>query len=322
MLDKPRYSRVSDIIDLIIFMQSKVNGVSIADIQDRFHVSRRTAERMRDSVLNIMPQVEEIDSPNERTKRWGFVNYSLREIINFSAEDVALLENISKNADEVSQRELKDIITKMKALNSKQINSIENEIEFLMHSEGYAIRQAPVYKIDLDILSTIRQGIKQGLKISAVYNGKQRILEPLGLLYGEKIHLIAREPKKGKGEYNYLLHKLTDVKLTEKKFSSKGFNLQEYANQSFGVYHGEIYDVELVFSKEVADDVMKYNFHPSQKVTPQKDGTVKVTFKASGDRHIIWHLFKWGTNVKILAPQKLVDLYKDYLKDVLYNLNK
>ena len=44
MDDKPRYSRVTDIIELIILMQSKVAGVSLNDIQEEFNVSRRTAE--------------------------------------------------------------------------------------------------------------------------------------------------------------------------------------------------------------------------------------------------------------------------------------
>jgi len=320
MDDKPRYSRVSDIIDLIILMQSKVNGISIQDIQERFYVSRRTAERMRDSVLNILPQVEELDSIDGRTKRWGFVNYSLKEVINFSAEDVALLEKLTKNIDEVSEKELKEIIVKMKALNRKKISSIENEVEFLMQSEGYAVRQLPVYKIDLTALSDIRQGIKQGLKISAKYHDKERLLEPLGILYGEKIHLIAREKEKGKGEYNYLLHKLKDVRLTNQSFSSDGFDMKEYANQSFGVYHGEIYDVKLLFSPEVAEDVLQYNFHPSQKMKQLEDGSVKVSFKASGDKHIIWHLFKWGDKVKILSPKSLIKTYKEYLETVLKEL--
>ena len=49
MEDKPRYSRVSDILDLITYMLSKVQGITIPDIMERYHVSRRTAERMRDS---------------------------------------------------------------------------------------------------------------------------------------------------------------------------------------------------------------------------------------------------------------------------------
>ena len=65
---KPRFSRITDLIELIIFMSSKLNGVSLADIQERFNVSRRTAERMRDSVMLALPQVDEIET-NERIKR-------------------------------------------------------------------------------------------------------------------------------------------------------------------------------------------------------------------------------------------------------------
>lgn len=42
---KPRYSRISDILELITLMQSKVLGVTLLDIEKRFSVSRRTAER-------------------------------------------------------------------------------------------------------------------------------------------------------------------------------------------------------------------------------------------------------------------------------------
>ena len=44
MSDKPRYSRISDILDLAIFMSSKIQGVTIMEIAERYNVSRRTAE--------------------------------------------------------------------------------------------------------------------------------------------------------------------------------------------------------------------------------------------------------------------------------------
>ena len=77
MEDKPRYSRVSDILDLITYMLSKVQGITIPDIMERYNVSRRTAERMRDSLLNIFPDVEEIEVPEDDYKHWGFSNRSL-----------------------------------------------------------------------------------------------------------------------------------------------------------------------------------------------------------------------------------------------------
>ena len=319
MKDKPRYSRVSDILDLIIFMLSRFNGVSLRDIQERYNISRRTAERMRDAVLASFPQVDEIET-DDRCKRWGFTNYSLNELVTFSNEDIALLENLKKTCDNLSQAEIEDIIIKMKALKHKFTKIDDEKIELILQSEGYAIRQTQNFKIDLEQVSVIREAIKEKKKLQAEYHDKIRILEPLGLIYGEKVHLIAREPQKGEGEYNYVLHKLRNVQITNELYDSKDFNLQEYSKASFGVYFGEIYDVKLKFIPESVEDVMNYNFHPTQKIKLQDDGSVIVTFKASGDKHIMWNLFKWGNAVEILAPLSLKNKYKNYINDIVKEL--
>lgn len=315
MEDKPRYSRVSDIIDLIVFMLSKLNGVSLNDIQERFNVSRRTAERMRDSVLSILPQVDEIET-NERCKRWGFTNYSLNELVSFSNENIAFLENLKPACDKMSQTELDEILTKIKALKYKHNKMDENQVELLLQSEGYAVRQSQNYKVDLNVVSVIRQAIKDNKKITVEYKGKKRILKPLGMIYGEKVHLIARERAKGDGEYNYVLHKIQNATITNDKFDPNGFDLQEFSKKSYGVYFGEIYNVKLKFIPEAAEDVLNYNFHPTQKIKQEPDGSVIVTFKASGDKHIMWNLFKWGYAVEILAPQDLKKKYKKYIDEI------
>ena len=316
MEDKPRYSKFSELIALIILMQSRFNGVSLQDIQDELNVSRRTAERIRDCLLNAMPQIDELE-PDGRCKRWGFINYSLSQLVSFTPSEIATLENLKQNCNKVSEADLKNVITKIKALNNKKISSLENEIEFILHSEGVAVKQAPNYKVNLETVSMIRNGIKEKLKISAEYNGKQKLLSPLGIIYGEKIYLIAREEDKGMGEYNYLLHKLSNAKLTRESFEPLGFDIQEFSKKSFGVYQGEIYDVKLKFSKEIAEEVLNYNFHPTQKGKFNEDGTYTVEFKASGSKEIIWHVFKWGTDCQILAPKSLKEEYKKYLEDVL-----
>lgn len=49
MEKKPRYSRISDILDLAVFMGSKIQGVTISEIAERYNTSRRTAGSMRRS---------------------------------------------------------------------------------------------------------------------------------------------------------------------------------------------------------------------------------------------------------------------------------
>ena len=74
--DKPRYSRLSDIIDLVFYIQNKPEGITLKEISIRYNVSRRTAERLRDAILNVLPQVDELES-DTKEKRWGFTDYSL-----------------------------------------------------------------------------------------------------------------------------------------------------------------------------------------------------------------------------------------------------
>ena len=320
MDDKPRYSRISDILDLAIFMSSKIEGVTLNKIAERYNVSRRTAERMRDSLTNIFPQVDEIET-NDNQKHWGFINYSIANLISFTPKEYANIEQLQRRTtNKEMKEELNKTLEKLKALNKKNYNNIENNIELILQTEGYAIRQMPQYKIDIQTLNVIRNAVQQSKMVEGIYHDKKRLIEPLGMIYGEQIYLVAKEKAKGKEIYNYLLHKFENLKLTEKTFDKGDFNLQEYTNKSFGVYHGEILDVKLSFNKELAKKASQYNFHPTQKIKQEKDGTLTVSFKASGDKEIIWHVFKWGPGCKILKPLSLKNEYKKYLEEVLENL--
>ncbi len=319
MEEKPRYSRVSDILDLAVYMSSKPLGITINEIAQRYNVSRRTAERMRDSLTCIFSQVDEIETKDTQ-KHWGFINYSISQLVSFTPKEIANIEQCQRRTtNKEMKEELSKTIEKIKSLNRKCLVNTENNIEMIMQTEGYAIRQMPQYKINLQILEVIREALHQSKKVTGIYHNKKRTIEPLGMIYGEKIYLIAKEKSKGKEIYNYLLHKFKDLKLTNETFDKGNFNLQEYLSRSFGVYHGKILNVKLSFSKELAQEASQFNFHPTQKIIKEKDGTLTVTFKASGDKEIMWHIFKWGSACKIISPKVLKDEYKKYLEDVMRN---
>ena len=317
--DKPRYSRVSDILDLAIFMSSKAQGVTLNEIATRYNVSRRTAERMRDSLTCIFPQVDEIETGDSQ-KHWGFVNYSISQLISFTPKELANIEQYQRRTtNHELKSELAQTVEKIKALSNKNKEFVENNIELFMQTEGYALRQMPQYKIDISVLKTVRDALRYSKIIECTYHDKQRLIEPLGMIYGEKIYLVAREKAKGDEIYNYLLHKFENFKLTDKSFDRGQFDLQEYTNRSFGVYHGEILDVELLFSKDRAKDAMEYDFHPTQSGKLNNDGSYTLKFSASGSREILWHLFKWGKDVKIISPKSLQKEYLTMLSETFAN---
>lgn len=317
--NKPRYSRVSDIIELATFMASRIQGITIRDIIEKYNVSRRTAERMRDSLLNIFPQIIEIDDIQDGQKHWGFADYSIKELVSFTPKEIA---NLGILQERTTNKELKEelgkTIDKIKSLQVKKQNSIQNNIEIIMQTEGYAIRQMPQYKIDNDTILTIREAVRNSCTVKCFYHEKERKLQPLGMIYGEKIYLLAKEPQKGNEIYTYLLHKIEKAQLTHEYFERGDFDLKEYSKRSFGVYFGDPLNVKLQFDKEIAQDVISYNFHPTQNIQKKDDGSVIVKFKASGDKEILWHIFKWGDKVKIISPKKLKLEYKNMLQAILH----
>ena len=95
--------------------------------------------------------------------------------------------------------------------------------------------------------------------------------------------------------------------------------MPEFCNNSFSVYQEEPLNITLEFDKSVADDVLNYHFHPTQKMKILESGNVQVKFTSGGTYAICQELFKWGCNVQIKKPTQLKNYYKKYLNDVLNN---
>ena len=159
--DKPRYSRISDILDLAVFMSSKIQGVTINEIMERYNVSRRTAERMRDSLMCIFSSIDEIET-DDLQKHWGFTNYSISNLITFSPKEIANIEQLQRRTtNKEMKEELGKTVEKIKSLARKNLSSVENNIELFMQTEGYAVRQMPQYKISLTVIELIREALQQ-----------------------------------------------------------------------------------------------------------------------------------------------------------------
>ncbi len=311
------YEKTEQLLDLAIWMQSSREGVSLKDIMNRFGVSKRTADRMRDLILLRFPQTVEVDS-DTREKRWYIPQGTLKDIIQFNADELSCL-NIAKEALQKSHlhakaTELDGIINKIKAsIKSDTFRRIEPDAEELMRAEGIACRPGPKIKINSDIINTIREAILSCHQIRITYQNKNskktsyNTLNPLGFLYGDRNHYLVAVHSDGYAggkPRNFILLNVVDVKMLSDTFIyPQDFSLQKYAEQSFGAFQEEPIEVEWLFDKEIADEASHYIFHPSQTMEKNKDGTLTVKFRAGGRREMDWHLYTWGEHVKVVKPK-------------------
>lgn len=333
--DDLRYSRLSDILQIVIRMQGTREGLTLNDISDELKATRRTAERIRNAILNNFPQIDELES-TDRYKRWGFTNWTgqrefISGLISFSQEELLELGKLKKQnkakGNELQVKTLGDVIEKITALMRDSRDNIDYQqenIQTLLELEGYAINQHSKEKINYDILKIIRTALKAKRLLSFKYTKRnyektKRTVEPYGVLYNFKSYLVAKDGNIKLFDISYM----EEIKLEQDKFKpDSNFNLEQFASKSFGIYQEEPLSIKLLFDKEASRDAKNYFFHPTQEIKENKNDTVEITFTAGGTKAICWELFKWGEHVKILEPESLKIIYQDELNKILNSVKK
>lgn len=321
-----RLNKTEQIIELAMMFQNSYCGLCIEDIENHFECSRRSAERMKALLFDLFPEkVEEVPT-FEKKKRWRFVKGAMNALISFTADDFANLEYLKGlSNDENKRKELDELIAKIKALTpQKNLQSLDTDVSAIMESEGFAVRQYSGVNIEPKILEELRTSMLAFKKIQFDYPIKEEMktitLNPYGLVIADKYYLV------GYNEYvgdlrQYRVDKISNLTILYEYFEKdEKFSLTEYSNNSFGVYQEKPIDIVLEFDKSVANDVLNYHFHPTQKIKQLENENVQVEFTSGGTYAICQELFKWGCSVKIQKPVELKNYYKRYLTEVLNNL--
>ena len=321
-----RLNKAEDIIELAMMFQNSFGGLCISDIQEHFECSRRSAERMKTVLFEMFPdKIEEVQS-NDKKKRWRFVKGTMNTLISFTSSDFANLEYLKNlSHDENRKKQLDELIAKIQALTpQKNARALSTDIEAILESEGFAVRQYSKVKTDSKTMELLRNAMLSFKRVQFNYDIESKTkaitLNPYGIIIADKYYLV------GYNDYVadlrlYKIDKIKDLTMLDEYFEKdEKFSLTEYCNNSFGIYQETPIDITLEFDKSVAEDVLNYHFHPTQKIKQLDNGNIQVKFKSGGTYAICQELFKWGTTVKIKKPSSFKAYYKKYLSDVLNNL--
>lgn len=306
----PMYNKTETINDLILWLQASDDGVSLKDIMERYGVSLRTAIRMKDAIAKKYPQLQELPG-KYNTKLWKLPKGTAKEMISFSLDEVHALQTAIKlmQANHILDYSYLDsMLYKVKSLmGSEAVTRIEPDAEALLEAEGYALRPGPRIKVKKEFIEKLRLAVIAYRTVLMKYQSKSGeknyMVDPYGFLYGNKHYLIAWDHYKRK-MCTFDLNKVQDLEIDVNYFArDPKFSLHKFAEQSFGVYQEEPFDVEWLFDKEVADSAAQYIFHPTQNMRRNRNGTLTVKFRAGGAREMDWHLYTWGNHVKVIKPK-------------------
>lgn len=321
-----RYEKSQNLLSLALEMQGSAEGLSLMDIQERFEVSRRTAERMRDAVMALYPQVEEFDA-GDGFKRWRIRSKRTITSIPVSAEELVALHNASEKFRRDGMDEQSKLISNVASkfqglLLPEAIPRLAPDYEVLLQAEGLASRPGPRPNIDAAVLGVLREAIKASAKVKLHYRSRtsgalSRLpVDPYGFLYGDRHYLVAFNPYEEVNDFRlFSLSNIETVEtLDEFYVRDQTFDINNYAIKSFGIFQEEPINVIWRVVPEAADDARTFMFHPTQTIDEQPDGSLLIKFTAGGMLEMCWHLFTWGGAVQIVEPAELVKIMREQLK--------
>jgi len=139
---------------------------------------------------------------------------------------------------------------------------------------------------------------------------------PYGLVHHRgSLYLVGWAPHRGRIQH-WKIDRIEEVEVTGLQFQRPaGFDLRKHLAKSFGIFHGEgEVHVEVRFSPTVARYVQEGRWHPSQKLTGQKDGSLLAEFDLSSTEEIKHWLLSFGQHAVVLAPESLCEEIKNELR--------
>lgn len=107
----------------------------------------------------------------------------------------------------------------------------------------------------------------------------------------------------------YRLARFKELKLTNSAMTiSKEFSLRDFLGNAWVAYRGSRdWHIEILFDRQAAPMVAEVRWHQTQKLLPQKDGSLIFRATVSGLEEIKYWVLNWGPRAKVLKPRQLAD---------------
>lgn len=308
-----RYEKAGLLLKLAQSLAASAEGLTLDEMAQELGTGRRTAERMRNALWELFPAMEELEDPPHKRYRIpggldGFMQApSTDELVELSkAADGLRASGAGPRAAALATLEKKV----RSAMRSAALRRVVPDVDALVRAELIAVQAGPRPFEDEQTIAVIRQAIMAMKALRFRYQGgsrrgAERDVVPYGIMFGRANYLVGADVGTADPR-NFRLDRMDALQVLD-IYSARpeDFSLQDYAARSFGIYQGEVEDIVLRVSPEKAEDALGWRFHPTQRVEAQADGSVLVSFTASGMLELCWHLFTWQDQIEIVAPESL-----------------
>ncbi|MGI6279119.1 MAG: helix-turn-helix transcriptional regulator [Acutalibacteraceae bacterium] len=319
------------ILDILKKYSDEEHPLNSKDILDKLSEYSVPAERkaIYDDIAQLEAYGCDIIKTSAPKTGWFIGN---RE---FEVPEIYLLADAVRTAKFISAKKTRELISKLYSMLSiHQAKSREDGVYFAATEKSG--NEEIYYNIDKLNRAIIE---KKQVKIEYLSRSfdqdrtikrerKEMTINPYALCWqDDHYYLIGNHPK-----YDNLIHLRLDrialVEMTENKARSftevseytDFFDTADYTNKLFGMYGGELCEVELCCSKKITEQVID-RFGEDIFIKNVTEDEFNFTVKAAVSDALVTWIINYGENLKVLRPDNLREMVKQRAQSVLNAYN-
>ncbi len=318
-------SRIGRVMQILTTLQAG-KSYAVSDLSKMFGTSRRT-------IFRDLKELQAIGVPYRYDARTG--GYMIEPEFFLPPIDLSLQEAMSllllahKARDQI-QLPFKNaaLLAALKIENNLPAKVRKYCATALQNISTRASAQAPIrHSAGLDkTFAQLQQAIvkkrKVDLRYHSLFEGTIIDVElcPYHLLYNNRAWYVLGRSSLHKSVRTFKLNRIRELTTTEKCFvDGENFDLYDYLGRAWSMIpQGRIYNIKLRFLPKVANNVAEVQWHSTQKVVRNSDGSATVEFRVDGIGEITWWILGYGDQVKVLAPEalrkKVLEVAKNMVK--------
>jgi len=305
-------SRISRVMQILTTLQAG-KSYAVSDLSKMFGTSRRT-------IFRDLKELQAIGVPYRYDTRTG--GYAIEPEFFLPPVDLSLQEALSLLLLAHKARNQIQLPFKNSALLAalKIENNLPAKIRqycntALQNISTRADAQAPVtHSAGLDkAFAQLQQAIVKKRKVNIRYHSlfEGTIIDvelcPYHLLYNNRAWYVLGRSSLHESVRTFKLNRIGKLTTTQKCFvDGEKFDVYDYLGRAWSMIpEGRIYNIKLRFLPKVANNVAEVQWHSTQKVVRNGDGSATVEFRVDGLGEITWWILGYGDQVQVLAPKTL-----------------
>lgn len=317
------------ILEILKKYSDEENPLNAVDIVEYLLREGITAERK--SVYDDIEQLEiygcDIIKTSVPKKGWFIGD---RE---FEVPEIYLLSDAVRSAQFISAKKTRELLSKLNGMLSiNQAKRRENGVFFAATEKTG--NEEIYYNID-EISRAIEEKRQVKVKYSQRWfdenrnvtrNVKEMVINPYALCWQDDHYYLLGNHAKYDNLIHLRLDRISSAKILDapaRHFSEVSeyttvFDTADYTHKLFGMYGGELLDVELCCNRKITEQVLD-RFGEEIFITNVTNNEFRIKVKAALSDALVTWIINYGENLRVIKPQNLREMVIKRAQTVLEN---